>query len=175
MKYFFALICLIVFSIILVSFNRRMALKVGDKVADFTLKNQNDASIKIGDFIGKQAMVIYFYPKDETPGCTAEACAFRDSYHDFEDVGAKVIGISGDDVASHKKFADKHRLHFDLLADIGNHVRNKIFGVKRDLLGLLPGRVTYIIDKNGIILEIFNSMSGTNHHTKALEILKNAK
>jgi thioredoxin-dependent peroxiredoxin len=171
MKYFFALICLVTISITF-SFRNRMALKIGDKLPDFTLKNQADVSVKPTDFIGKQAMVIYFYPKDETPGCTAEACAFRDSYHDFEDLGAKVIGISGDGVASHKKFAEKHRLHFDLLADSGNHVRNKIFGVKRDLLGLLPGRVTYIIDKNGIILEIFNSMSGDGHHTKALQILK---
>ncbi len=172
MKYIYALICLILLT---ANNTNQMALKTGDKVPNFILKNQHNVSINLADYIGRQALVIYFYPKDETPGCTAEACAFRDSYHDFEDLGAKVFGISGDDVASHKKFAEKHRLHFDLLADLGNHVRNKIFNVKRDLLGLLPGRVTYIIDKNGIILEIFNATSGANHHSKALEILNKAK
>jgi thioredoxin-dependent peroxiredoxin len=150
-----------------------MALNIGDHLQAFALKNQNDELIEMSQLIGKHPLVIYFYPKDDTPGCTAEACSFRDSFHDFEESGAKVFGISGDSVESHKKFAIKHRINFDLLADSGNIVRNKIFGVKRDLLGLLPGRVTYIINKQGIIVEVYNSTSGHLHHSKALEILKN--
>lgn len=147
-------------------------LKEGDKVPAFTLNNQNGQSVNMADFIGKTAMVIYFYPKDDTPGCTKESCSFRDSFQDFKDVGAEVFGISGDDEKSHKKFAEKHRLPFTLLADKDNHVREKIFGVPRGVLGLLPGRVTYIVNKEGVIIKVFNSMSGANHHIEALEILK---
>jgi len=147
-------------------------LKEGDKIPAFVLNNQDGKSVNMADFIGKTAMVIYFYPKDDTPGCTKESCSFRDSFQDFKDVGAEVFGISGDDEKSHKKFAEKHRLPFTLLADKDNHVREKIFGVPRGVLGLLPGRVTYIVNKEGVIIKVFNSMSGANHHTEALEILK---
>jgi thioredoxin-dependent peroxiredoxin len=104
--------------------------------------------INISDFIGKKSLVLFFYPKDDTPGCTREACSFRDHYEAFLDAGAEVIGISGQSVESHKNFAQKHNLKYHLLSDEGNKVR-KLFGVPTNLFGLLPGRVTYVADKTG--------------------------
>ena len=123
-------------------------LEVGDKVPEFSLQDQNGDEFKIGDYLGKSPMVIYFYPKDDTPGCTREACSFRDSFEEFSDRNVQVIGISADDVESHRNFAKKHNLPFTLLADTGNEVR-KLFGVKSNLMGLIPGRVTYVIDSSG--------------------------
>ncbi|MCB0473300.1 MAG: peroxiredoxin, partial [Flavobacteriaceae bacterium] len=119
-----------------------------------------------------QAMVIYFYPKDDTPGCTKEACAFRDAYESFTDLGVKVIGISADSVESHKNFAEKYRLPYTLLADTGNEVRQS-FGVPKSLMGLLPGRVTYVINRKGKVIYIFNSqLAAKKHITEALNALK---
>jgi len=116
--------------------------------------------------------VLFFYPKDNTPGCTAEACAFRDEYQDFQDLGAEVIGISSDSEESHQKFTQKNRLPFPLLADRGGKVR-KLYEVPGVLLGLIPGRVTFVIDKEGIIRYIFNSLSGaTDHVSKTKEVLQ---
>ncbi|MCL4149760.1 UNVERIFIED_CONTAM: hypothetical protein GTU68_058623 [Idotea baltica] len=149
-----------------------MKLKVGDLIPEFTLKDQNNTTVNSSDFIGKNATVIYFYPKDDTPGCTKEACKFRDEYEAFTDLNAKVIGISADDVASHKNFAEKYRLPFTLLSDEDNEVR-KLFGVPKSMLGLIPGRVTYITDKKGTIIHIFNSQFGAEKHiTEALLKLK---
>lgn len=155
-------------------FSKSTAQKVkeGDVLPNFKLKNQNDEWVEMTQFIGKQALVIYFYPKDDTPGCTTEACSFRDSFEDFKDLGAEVIGISGDNVASHKAFEKKHRLPFILLSDINNRVRNDVFGVPKSVLGLLPGRVTYIVNKEGKIIKIFDSISGSHHHQEALDALK---
>ena len=100
-----------------------MAIAVGDKCPEFTLKDQNNADFDIKSVLGKQVLVVYFYPKDNTPGCTAEACSFRDSYEDFKDLGCEVIGISSDSPESHAKFAAKHRLSFTLLADTSKTVR----------------------------------------------------
>lgn len=150
-------------------------IKEGDKVGDFTLNDENGKPFHFNDELGKNVLVIYFYPKDDTPGCTTEACSFRDSYNDFADLGARVIGISGDSEKSHLKFKEKHRLPFTLLSDKDNKVRDKIFGVPRDILGLLPGRVTYIIDKSGKVVKVYNSMSGSNHHTESLQAIKNLK
>ncbi|MCP4521177.1 MAG: peroxiredoxin [Cytophagales bacterium] len=147
-------------------------VKVGDTLPDFKLQDQHGNWVEASQFIGKKALVVYFYPKDDTPGCTKEACSFRDSFEDFKDIGAEVIGISADDVESHLKFAKKHRLPFILLSDKGNHVRDEVFGVPKDMFGLLPGRVTYIINKEGVIVKVFSAMSGGNHHTEALEVLK---
>ena len=105
---------------------------------------------------------MYFYPKDDTPGCTAEACAFRDSYEVFKEAGAEVIGVSDDSSASHQKFATKYRLPFILVSDTGKQLR-KLYGVP-STLGLLPGRVTYVIDKNGIVRHIFNSQFNFKGH-----------
>ncbi len=149
-----------------------MKIKEGSKIPDFELPDQDGNLLKIGDFIGKSNLVIYFYPKDDTPGCTAEACSFRDQFTDFSDVGAKVIGISSDSVKKHKQFAEKHNLPFTLLSDVNKKVR-KAFGVPGDMLGLLPGRVTYIVDKEGKVRHVFNSQfNATKHVEEAIRILK---
>ncbi len=149
-----------------------MAIKVGDKCPVFTLQDQNNESVSIQDKIGENNLVIYFYPKDDTPGCTAEACSFRDSYESFKDASCEVIGISSDSVEKHKNFAQKHRLSFTLLSDEDKKVRIA-FGVPGSLFGLIPGRVTYIIDKNGIVRHIFNSMMNAEQHvTESLSIIK---
>ena len=116
-------------------------------------------------------MIFYFYPKDNTPGCTAQACSFRDQYEDFKDLGAEVIGISSDSVASHEKFAKQYHLPFKLLSDNDKKIRT-LFGVKPNLFGLIPGRVTYVTDKEGIIRLVFDSLVATNHIPKALEMIK---
>lgn len=148
-----------------------MPVSVGDTAPDFTLPSQSGESVSLKDFIGKKSVVLYFYPKDDTPGCTAEACAFRDSYEVFKDAGAEVIGISDDSPDSHQKFAAKHRLPFILLSDSGKQLR-KLYGVP-STLGLLPGRVTYVIDKTGVVRHIFNSqLNFKGHIEESLKTLR---
>jgi Peroxiredoxin len=139
-----------------------MPVSVGDTAPDFTLPSQSGESVTLKDFIGQKSVVLYFYPKDDTPGCTTEACAFRDSYEVFKDAGAEVIGVSDDSPDSHQKFAAKHRLPFILLSDSGKQLR-KLYGVP-STLGLLPGRVTYVIDKTGVVRHIFNSQLNFKGH-----------
>lgn len=147
-------------------------LQVGDRIPDFTLPSATGENISIKDFLGKKAVVVYFYPKDDTPGCTAESCAFRDSYEVFKEAGAEIIGISGDSVQSHQQFASKYQLPFILLSDRGDKVR-KLFDVPSTLF-ILPGRVTYVIDKEGIVRHIFNSMLDFKAHVEeALKTIKN--
>jgi thioredoxin-dependent peroxiredoxin len=147
------------------------ALKVGDRVPNFSLPSQTGTTVNISDLIGKKSLVIYFYPKDDTPGCTAESCAFRDSYEVFTDAGAEVIGISADSPQSHQQFAQKYSLPFTLLSDTDNQVR-KLFGVPSTLF-VLPGRVTYVIDKEGIVRHIFDSMLDFKAHvTESLNTIK---
>lgn len=149
-----------------------MALKVGDKLPVFKAKDADGNDFDSLKFVGKKPLVIYFYPKDNTPGCTAEACSFRDRFEDFKDLGAEIIGISSDSVVSHQKFAKQYKLPFILLSDTDKKITN-LFGVPSGLFGLLPGRVTYVIDKNGIIKLIFNSsLMATKHISKALEVIK---
>jgi thioredoxin-dependent peroxiredoxin len=151
------------------------AIKTGDLIPEFTLPDQNGIMFDIKNVIGKKNLVIYFYPKDDSPGCTKEACAFRDQYQVFTEAEALIIGISGQSVQSHKKFAEKYRLTFTLLSDIGNKVR-KTFGVPTNALGLLPGRVTYIADKTGKVVFIFNSQTEAERHVEeAMKILKELK
>lgn len=148
-----------------------MAVKVGDVAPDFTLPSKTGESVSLSDFRGQKAVVLYFYPKDDTPGCTAEACAFRDSYQVFQDAGAEVIGVSGDSTQSHAQFATKYNLPFTLLSDTGNQVR-KLYGVPATLW-VLPGRVTYILDKEGVVRHIFDSMLDFKAHVdEALHTLK---
>ena len=149
-----------------------MKLKVGNKIPQFTAKDTNGNDFDSQDLIGKKALVIYFYPKDNTPGCTTQACSFRDQYEDFKDLGAEVIGISSDSIASHQKFTQQFKLPFILLSDADKGIRT-LFGVPADLFGLLPGRVTYVADKEGIIIMIFDSMKAKNHIPKALEVIRN--
>ncbi|MBW4681587.1 MAG: peroxiredoxin [Microcoleus vaginatus WJT46-NPBG5] len=148
-----------------------MTVKVGDTAPDFTLPSQAGTPVSLHDFRGKKAVVLYFYPKDDTPGCTTQSCAFRDKYEAFKDAGAEVIGVSGDSLASHQQFATKHNLPFTLLSDTGNLLR-KLFGVP-STLGILPGRVTYVIDRDGIVRHIFNSqMNFKAHIEESLKTLR---
>ncbi|MEZ5083963.1 MAG: peroxiredoxin [Bacteroidales bacterium] len=147
-------------------------IALGSKLPVFSLKDQDNKIINSHDFIGRKNLVIYFYPKDDTPGCTAEACSFRDEFEDFKTLDAEVIGISSDSPASHKKFAEKYNLTFRLLSDEDNEVR-KLFRVPTNFLGLLPGRVTYIIDKTGIVQHVFNSQFNARKHvSEAKKILE---
>ena len=148
-----------------------MALKIGDKVPDFGAIDTNGNLFDSHEVIGRKAAVIYFYPKDNTRVCTEQACSFRDQYEDFKALGAEVIGISGDSLKSHVAFANEYNLPFILLSDFDKKIR-KAFGVPNDYLGLIPGRATYVADKNGLIQLIFDSTSGKIHIDKALEILK---
>jgi peroxiredoxin Q/BCP len=148
-----------------------MALQIGDKLPGFKGKDTDGNDFDSQDIIGKKPLIIYFYPKDNTPGCTAQACSFRDQYEDFTDLGAEVIGISSDSVASHQKFSKQYKLPFILLSDTDKKIRN-LFGVSSIMFGLLPRRVTYVADKNGIIKLVFNSMMATKHISKALETIR---
>ena len=146
-------------------------VKVGDAAPDFTLPSQTGASVSLNDFLNKKSIVLYFYPKDNTPGCTTEACSFRDSYEVFKDAGAEVIGVSSDTPESHQQFAKQHRLPFTLLSDGHGDIRKR-YGVPTTF-GLLPGRVTYIIDKQGIVRHIFSSQfTPEKHITEALNTLE---
>ncbi|HVP16914.1 MAG TPA: peroxiredoxin [candidate division Zixibacteria bacterium] len=149
-------------------------VKVGDPAPDFTLPNQSGQMVNLHGFIGQKIVVLYFYPKDFTSGCTAEACAFRDSYEVFEEAGAEVIGVSSQSVDSHKRFAIANTLPFILLSDEDGKVR-KLYGAT-SAFGLMPGRVTYIIDKKGIIRHTFSSqLNPTKHIEEALRIIKDIK
>lgn len=146
-------------------------IKIGDTIPDFKLPDQNGTPFEIKSVRGKK-LVIYFYPKDDSPGCTKEACYFRDLYEVFNETDAVIIGISGQSIESHKKFAEKYRLSFTLLSDKGNKVR-KLFGVPANAFGLLPGRVTYVADRTGKVTYIFNSQAQAERHVdEALKILK---
>ena len=144
-------------------------VQVGDHVPNFTLPSQSGAMINLKDYIGKSAIVLYFYPADNTSGCTAEACAFRDNYEIFKDAGAEVIGVSSDATETHQKFTTRHSLPFILLSDKKGTVR-KLFGAK---FALFPGRVTYIIDKEGIVRHIFSSFRNIEKHiSEALKTIQ---
>ena len=148
-----------------------MAIKVGDAAPDFTLQSQAGESVTLSDFQGQKVVVLYFYPKDDTPGCTTESCTFRDSFQDFQDLGVEVIGISSDSTDSHQKFASKYSLPFTLVSDTDSSVR-RAYGVPATL-GLLPGRVTYVIDKTGTVRHLFNSQFNPKKHVdEALSVLK---
>ena len=121
-------------------------------------------NVTLSEYFGKKNVVLYFYPKDETTGCTKEACTFRDSYDVFTNLGAEVLGVSGQSVESHKSFATHHSLPFILLSDQDNKVR-QLYGVPTTM-GLIPGRVTYIIDKKGIVCHIFNSQFQPQKHVE---------
>lgn len=147
-----------------------MAIQIGDTAPDFTKETQAGETISLSSYRGQQIVVLYFYPQDNTPGCTTEACAFRDAYEDFVGAGAVVIGVSGDSLASHRQFASAKRLPFLLISDADGALR-KAYGVPKTL-GLLPGRVTYVIDKAGVVRHIFNSQFFAGKHvTEALAMV----
>lgn len=139
------------------------AVQVGDPAPDFTLPTQKKGEpFQLHALLGKSSIVLYFYPKDDTRGCTAEACSFRDSYEVFKEAGAEVVGVSSDSEESHEHFASKYQLPFILLSDRKGEIR-KQYGVPT-ALGVLPGRVTYVIDKQGIVRHIFNDMLNAQKH-----------
>jgi len=148
-----------------------MSIEKGDSIPSFQLNDQNGIVFNSDDIIGKKPVVIYFYPKNFTPGCTKEACSFRDSYEDFKEIGAEVVGISNDSEKSHAKFSAKYNLPFILLADANGKVRKK-FGIKKSLLGLVPGRETFVIDAQGKLIFKFNSLDASKHMKKALKAIK---
>ncbi|MBU3113498.1 thioredoxin-dependent thiol peroxidase [Clostridium lacusfryxellense] len=150
-------------------------IKEGDLAPNFTLKNEQDQAITLGDFKGKK-VVLYFYPKDNTPGCTKEACSFRDVYDDILDAGAVVIGVSKDSSSLHKKFKEKHNLPFYLLSDPDHNViesygswqEKKMFG--KTSMGIV--RSTFIIDENGIIIKTYEKVKPDQHGEEVLKILR---
>jgi peroxiredoxin Q/BCP len=145
-----------------------VTIKVGDTAPEFALRSQDGEVVKLSELLSRGTVVMYFYPKDKTPGCTAEAGAFRDNYAKFGEIGAEVVGISSDSVDSHKGFADDCRLPFKILSDAGGEVRKR-YGVPSSM-GLLPGRVTYVIDKGGTVRYIFSSQLRVARHVQeALE------
>jgi peroxiredoxin Q/BCP len=141
-----------------------VSVKVGDKAPDFTLPSQMGDNVTLSEYFGKKNVVLYFYPKDESLGCTREACTFRDSYDVFTNLGAEVLGLSGQSVKSHKSFATHHGLPFLLLSDVDNKVR-QLYGVPATI-GIIPGRVTYIIDKKGVVRHVFNSQFQPEKHVE---------
>jgi peroxiredoxin Q/BCP len=144
---------------------------VGSVAPDFTLPSQSGEMVSLGDFLGNRPVVLFFYPKDETPGCTKEVCAFRDSFEELGKLDAEVIGISSDSVDSHKGFAEKHKLPFTLLSDEGGKVRKR-YGVP-STFGLFPGRVTYVIDDEGVVRNVFSSQIEVERHVEeAIEALR---
>jgi peroxiredoxin Q/BCP len=146
-------------------------IDVGDPAPDVTLTTQTGEKVSLADYRGKQAVVVFFYPKDGTPVCTQEACSFRDSHEGFVEAGAVVIGVSGDSANRHQAFAATHRLPFLLVADTDGSVR-RAFGVPKSM-GLFPGRVTYVIDKEGIVRHVFSAQFAADRHVgEALEVVR---
>jgi peroxiredoxin Q/BCP len=148
-----------------------MTAKVGEKAPDFTLPSQMGDNVTLSEYQGKKNIVLYFYPKDETRGCTREACEFRDRYDIFTRLGAEVLGVSSDTLESHKSFATHHGLPFLLLSDKDGKVR-KLYGVP-STIGIIPGRVTFIIDTKGVVRHVFNSQFQPEKHIEEpLKVLK---
>jgi peroxiredoxin Q/BCP len=146
-------------------------VKVGSVAPDFTLPSQSGEMVNLKDFLGQKPVVLFFYPKDDTPGCTKQACAFRDDHEEFGKLDAEVIGISSDSVESHRRFASRHNLPFTLLSDEGGRVRRQ-YGVP-STFGLFPGRVSYVIDEEGVVRHIFSSqVEAARHVEEALEALR---
>lgn len=146
-------------------------LKEGDPIPVFELPDQEGKIFRSQDHKGKQPMVIFFYPKDHTPGCTKEVCAFRDQFEEFTEAGVIVAGISADSRASHAKFASRHKLPFPLLSDKGNTVR-QAFGVKGHLLNLLPGRETFVFDKDGKLVMRYHHAGASGHIRNTLKAIR---
>ena len=146
-------------------------VEVGTAAPHFALPSQSGEMVSLEDFLGRKPVVLYFYPKDDTPGCKKEACAFRDDYEQFGGLDAEVVGISSDSVESHRRFAENHGLPFTLLSDEGGNVR-RLYGVP-NTFGLLPGRVTYVIDRGGMVRHVFSSqLAASRHVEEALEALR---
>ncbi len=148
------------------------ALQIGNQCPKFSLPDSHGKEVHMESFLGKKILVLFFYPKDDTPGCTKEACAFRDAYADFVDLGCEVFGISSDSAAAHAAFQTKHGLSYTLLSDQQKKVR-QLFGVPGNLFGLIPGRVTYVIGLDQKIAGIFNSQTNpVGHIEEAIKVVR---
>ena len=146
-------------------------VKVGSVAPDFTLPSQAGQMVSLEEFFGRKPVVLFFYPKDDSPGCTREVCAFRDYFEEFGKLDAEVIGISSDSVESHRSFAVKHDLSLTLLSDEGGNIR-RLYGVPKTF-GLFPGRVTYVIDREGVVRHVFASQLSVKRHVQeALRALR---
>ena len=151
-----------------------MALKIGDNLPEFSLFNQSNELILSTSFKNK-FLIIFFYPKDNTPGCTKEVCSFRDSHSELKNIDTEIIGISSDSITNHQKFAKNFYINYNLLSDYKKNV-TKLFGVPKSFFGLLPGRVTYIFNSNRKLLKIINSQFDINSHiTISKKIIKEHK
>jgi peroxiredoxin Q/BCP len=139
-------------------------LAVGDRAPLFRATLQDGSTFDLADVIGRKIVVLFFYPKDHTPVCTKEACAFRDSYEQFVEAGAEVIGVSSDSPSSHQAFTAKHRLPFPIISDADRSLR-RLFGVANPL-GFIPGRVTYVIDRQGVIRLVFSALFASDEHVR---------
>ncbi len=147
-----------------------MPIQPGETAPDFVLPDQNGTPVSLSQFQGRSAVVLFFYPKDDTTGCTMEACAFRDQTPAFDAAGATLLGISSDSSDSHSRFAAKYGLPMTLLSDKGGRVR-KLYGVK-STFGIIPGRATFVIDRSGVVRHVFSSQSEpTRHVSEALSAL----
>lgn len=148
-----------------------MGLPLGSRAPDFELKSQSKELVRLSEVTAQSVVVLFFYPKDNTPGCTAESCAFRDAYSVFRDAGADVIGVSRDSVASHESFATEQRLNFRILSDTDGAV-HEIYRVKDTIPFLVPGRETFVIDRDGVIRHHFSSQIRAKRHVEeALRIV----
>lgn len=146
-------------------------LSKGDKLPPLVLKDQDGRNVKLSKFIGRP-LVLYFYPANETPGCTKQACSFRDAFDDYRKLGATVVGVSGDSPESHKAFKKKYNLPYTLLSDEGNEVR-KAFGVPADFFGALAGRQTYVVNRQGVITLVYNNQFQPEKHVdETLKLLQ---
>ncbi len=139
-------------------------VQIGDRAPDFSATTYDGNTIRLADFLGKRALVLFFYPRNGTPVCTQEACAFRDAYEQFISAGADVIGVSSDSEESHRTFARQYKLSFPLISDTDGSLR-KAFAVPKTM-GLFPGRVTYVIDQTGIIRQIFSAQFASTEHVR---------
>lgn len=137
-------------------------VSIGARAPDFTLPDSSGAPVRLYALLEKGPVVLYFYPKDETTGCTAQACEFRDRHALFAAAGASVVGVSGDNTESHRSFIERHSLPFTLLSDDAGEIR-RAYGVRKTL-GLIPGRVTFVIDQTGTVRHVFNSQINARRH-----------
>lgn len=157
-----------------ISFIKKRTLKVGDMIPNFTLIDGQGKGFTSSDYFNKQPLVIFFYPKDNAPICTAEVCSFRDSFTEFKNLNAKIVGISTDNTMTHRKFSLENKLPYMLLSDHSRRIQ-KLFGIKKGFLGMNPDRVTFIANKKGEIIYIFKNHTEAQKHTKeALNALKKA-
>jgi thioredoxin-dependent peroxiredoxin len=143
-------------------------VNVGQAAPDFALQASNGTAINLSDFRGKKSVVLFFYPKDDSPGCTREACSFRDAYSEFSGADVEVLGINSGDLDSHQKFAAKQHLQFPLLVDADDRVR-AAYGVSKTA-GIIPGRVTFLIDKTGLVRARFSSQFGAAQHVDEMKV-----